>query len=89
MPKSVPFEQVLNNHLQDSERAMSYLKSALEENDPQLFNTALQDVIKAQNQPPTSTATIPKLIESLQRHGVGTEIITAVIADIHDSMDAA
>ncbi|NJK30060.1 MAG: hypothetical protein HC851_07155 [Acaryochloris sp. RU_4_1] len=89
MAKSVPFERVLNNHLQDPERAMSYLKSALEEDDPQLFNAALQDVIQAQSQPLTVMPTIPKLIESLQRHGVGTEIITAIITDLHNSINAA
>jgi hypothetical protein len=68
---------------------MSYLKSALEEEDIELFNAALQSVIKAQSQISTAIPDLPKLTESLQRHGVSTEIITAVITDLRDSVDAA
>ena len=86
MPRSVPFEQVLNEHLKAPERAMSYLKSAFEENDPELFQAALQDVISAQGQ---AMPALPKLVESLQRHGVGAATIAAVVADISAVVDAA
>jgi hypothetical protein len=82
MPKSVPFEIVPNEHLQAHERAMSYLKSAFEENDPELFQAALQDVISVQKPMLPPMPMLPKLVESLQRHGVGEAIITAVVADI-------
>jgi hypothetical protein len=90
MPKSVAFEIVLNEQLQVPERAMSYLKSAFEENDPELFQAALQDVISAQRPMLPPMPVLPQLVESLQRHGVGEAIITAVVADISRSVaDAA
>jgi DNA-binding phage protein len=70
MPKSVPLEVVLNDYLKTPERAMSYLKSAFEENDPELFQAALEDVISVQEKALISLPTLPKLVESLQRHGV-------------------
>jgi DNA-binding phage protein len=82
MPKSVPFEQVLNNYLQDPKKAMSYLKSALEENDPELFQAALQDVINLNKEAIAMTSIIPKLAASLQRHGIDEEAIDAVITEI-------
>jgi hypothetical protein len=85
MPKSVPFEVVLNDYLKTPERAMSYLKSAFEENDPELFQAALADVIAVQEKILISLPTLPKLVESLQRHGVSEDIITSVVADMNDS----
>jgi DNA-binding phage protein len=46
MTKSVPFSMVLNNYLKDPQKALSYLQSASEENDPALFLTALRDVMR-------------------------------------------
>ncbi len=89
MPKSVPFEAVLNNYLQTPERAMSYLESAFEENDPELFQAALQDVIMVQGKSVISLPPLPKLVESLQRHGVSEDVINAVVADMSDSANAA
>jgi hypothetical protein len=87
MPKSAPFELVLENDLKSPEKAMSYLKSAFEENDPELFQAALQDVINAQGKVLAAVPTLPKLVASLQRHGISDDIITAVVADMSD--DAA
>jgi hypothetical protein len=89
MPKSVPFEAVLNNYLKTPDRAMSYLKSAFEENDPELFQAALQDVIMVQGKSLISLPPLPKLVESLQRHGVSEDVINAVVADMSDSANAA
>ncbi len=89
MTKSVPFEVVLNDYLKTPERAMSYLKSAFEENDSELFQAALQDVIAVQGKSLISLPTLPKLVESLQRHGVDEDIISAVVADMSDSANAA
>jgi hypothetical protein len=85
MPKSVPFEVVLNDYLKTPERAMSYLKSAFEENDPELFQAALEDVIAVQEKALISLPTLPKLVESLQRHGVSEDIITSVVADMSNA----
>jgi hypothetical protein len=85
MPKSVPFEVVLNDYLKTPERAMSYLKSAFEENDPELFQAALEDVIAVQEKALISLPTLPKLVESLQRHGVSEDIIISVVADISNA----
>lgn len=84
MPKSVPFEAVLNDYLKTPERAMSYLKSAFEENDPELFQAALQDVIRVQGKSLISLPPLPKLVESLQRHGVSNDVISAIVADMSD-----
>lgn len=83
MPKSVPFEVVLTDYLKTPERAMSYLKSAFEENDPELFQAALEDVIAVQEKNLISLPTLPKLVESLQRHGVSEDIIISVVADMN------
>jgi hypothetical protein len=85
MPKSVPFEVVLNDYLKTPERAMSYLKSAFEENDPELFQAALEDVIAVQEKALISLPTLPKLVESLQRHGVSEDIIISVVADMSNA----
>jgi DNA-binding phage protein len=82
MPKSVPFEQVLNNYLKDPEKAMSYLKSALEENDPELFQAALQDVMNVHQAGMAMTLTLPRLVDSLKRHGVDEAVIESVITDV-------
>lgn len=82
MPKSVPFEQVLDRYLQDPEKAMSYLKSALEEDDPILFQAALQDVLRVQKESIVLTDTLPKLVNSLQKHGVAEDVIQAVMIDM-------
>lgn len=89
MPKSVPFEAVLNNYLKTPERAMSYLKSVFEENDPELFQAALQDVIMVQGKSLISLPPLSKLVESLQRHGVSEDVISAVVADMSDSANVA
>ena len=89
MPRSIPFEVVLNDYLRNPERAMSYLKSAFEENDPELFQAALQDVISVQKIALFSVPTLPKLVESLQRHGVSEDIILSVVADLSDAVEAA
>jgi DNA-binding phage protein len=89
MPKSVPFEQVLDRYLQDPEKAMSYLKSALEEDDPILFQAALQDVLRVQKEAIVLTDTLPKLVSSLQRHGVTEDVIQAVITDMSITAKAA
>ena len=83
MPKSVPFEVVLNDYLKTPERAMSYLKSAFEENDPELFQAALEDVMAVQEKSMISLPILPKLVESLQRHGVSEDIIISVVADMN------
>ena len=85
MPKSVPFEVVLNDYLKTPERAMSYLKSAFEENDPELFQAALEDVIAVHEKNLLSLPMLPKLVASLQRHGVSEEIISSVVADLRDA----
>ncbi len=85
MPKSVPFEVVLNDYLKTPERAMSYLKSAFEENDPELFQAALEDVIAVQKKRMIPLPTLPKLVESLQRHGVSEDVILSVVADMSNS----
>ncbi len=85
MPKSVPFEVVLNDYLKTPERSMSYLKSAFEENDPELFQAALEDVISVHEKRMISLPTLPKLVESLQRHGISEDIITSVVADMRDA----
>jgi predicted metal-dependent phosphotriesterase family hydrolase len=82
MPKSVPFEQVLSNYLKDPEKAMSYLKSALEENDPELFQAALQDVMNVHQAGMPMTLTLPRLVDSLKRHGVDEAVIQSVITDV-------
>jgi DNA-binding phage protein len=66
MPKSVPFQQVLSSYLQDPEKAMSYLKSALEEEDPQLFQVALQDVLQVHGEAIALTTTLPKLVDTIR-----------------------
>jgi cation transport regulator ChaC len=90
MPKSVPFSMVLSNYLQDPEKAMSYLRSALEENDPVLFEAVIQDVIKAQGQSGRLMPFLTKLADSLQRDGVEDEMIKAIVAEMSESfVDAA
>jgi hypothetical protein len=90
MPKSVPFKQVLNAYLQDPEKAMSYLRSALEENDPVLFEAVMQDVIKAQGPSGRLMPFLTKLADSLQRDGAEEEMIKAIVAEMSESfVDAA
>jgi hypothetical protein len=89
MPKSVPFEQVLSQYLQDPERAMSYLQNALAEDDPILFQAALQDVIDVRQTTIDMTSTLPKLVDSLKRHGVAASVIQAVVSEITIGADAA
>jgi hypothetical protein len=89
MAKSVPFEVVLNDYLKTPERAMSYLKSAFDENDSELFQAALKDVIVAQGKSLISLPVLPRLVASLQRHGVSEDIISAVVADMNNAVDAA
>jgi probable addiction module antidote protein len=45
---SFPIENFLDQRLSDTEEAVGYLNSCLEENNPALFLIALQDVIRAQ-----------------------------------------
>jgi DNA-binding phage protein len=89
MPKSVPFQQVLSSYLQAPEKAMSYLKSALEEEDPQLFQAALQDVLQVHGEAIALNAMLPKLVDSLQKHGVKDEVIQAVMTEISPAPEAA
>lgn len=49
-PKSVPFAIVLQSQLKDPGKALSYLYTALAENDSEILDAALQDVISAQRQ---------------------------------------
>jgi DNA-binding phage protein len=86
MTNNVPFKTFLNEYLQDSETAISYLKSALEENDPELFNAALKSVVDAQKGTPIA---LSQLVDSLHRHGIREETIQAVIMDISALADAA
>jgi DNA-binding phage protein len=89
MGKSVPFATVLNNYLKDPKQAASYLKSTLEENDPVLFLAALRDVAQVQGVvSEAEMSQLSELIESLRRHGVSDEVITAVLADVNH-VDAA
>jgi DNA-binding phage protein len=89
MAKSVPFSTVLNNHLKDPQKALSYLQSALEENDPVLFLAALRDVAQVQGVAlEAENSQLSELLESLRRHGVSDEVIRAALADV-DHIDAA
>jgi predicted metal-dependent phosphotriesterase family hydrolase len=89
MPKSVPFKQVLNAYLQDPDRAVSYLISALEE-DPVLFETVMQDIMKAQSQAGRSVSFITKLADHLQEQGVEEKRIQLIVAEMSESfVDAA
>jgi DNA-binding phage protein len=89
MVKSIPFSTVLNNYLKDPQKAVSYLQSALEENDPVLFLAALRDVAQVQGvASEAGSSQLPELLESLRRHGVSNEVITAVLADVN-CVDAA
>jgi DNA-binding phage protein len=47
MPKSRAYQDELMVYLQDSQRAIAYLNGALEENDPDFFLLALQNVARA------------------------------------------
>jgi DNA-binding phage protein len=66
MAKCIPFEVVLNDYLKTPERTISYLKSTFEENNPDLFQAALQDVITAQGESLISLSPLSKLVENLQ-----------------------
>jgi DNA-binding phage protein len=87
--KSVPFGVVLNHYLQDPERAVSYLQSALEENDPDVFQLALRDVAEAQGVLTISGVDTPELVASLRRLGVSADTITSALTEINGSIDAA
>jgi DNA-binding phage protein len=92
MTRSVPFSTVLNDYLKDPEKAIAYLQSAWEEGDAELFLVTLRDVALAQGAVSMPTGGLPelsKLVESLRRHGVGDEVITAVLAEVDRSVDAA
>ena len=92
MAKSVPFESVLISYLTDPVKAMSYLQSALEENDPDLFLAALRDVAEVQGVISSQASSLPKLsevVESLRRHGVSDDVITAVLSELNTHVDAA
>jgi DNA-binding phage protein len=89
MAKSVPFESVLSSYLTDPVKAMSYLQSALEENDPDLFLVALRDVAEVQGVISSQASSPPKLVESLRRHGVSDDVITAVLSELNSRVDAA
>jgi hypothetical protein len=82
MPKSIPFAIVLQEQLKDPEQFLVDLKTAFLENDPELFDVALQDGINAQGHNIILRPVLNKLAESLQRHGVGKEVLTAVLDDI-------
>jgi hypothetical protein len=47
MPKSRAYQDELAVYLQDSQRAIAYLNGALEEDDPEFFLLALQNVARA------------------------------------------
>ncbi len=86
MTRSVPFSAVLNDYLKNPEKAITYLQSALEEGDPELFLATLRDVASAQGVLSTPAAGLPelsKLVESLRRHGVRDEVISAVLAEVN------
>ncbi|NJP11535.1 MAG: hypothetical protein HC866_20385 [Leptolyngbyaceae cyanobacterium RU_5_1] len=92
MTRSVPFSTVLNDYLKDPEKAIAYLQSALEEGDTELFLVTLRDVASAQgvlSTPVPELPELPKLVESLRRHGVRDEVITAVLAEVTSNVDAA
>ena len=48
MPRSVSYQGELLNYLQDPQKAVVYLNTALEEGDPELFVVALRNVADAQ-----------------------------------------
>jgi DNA-binding phage protein len=48
MPRSTSYQEILLNHLKDSEKAVAYLNAAIEEGDPDLFLLALKNAIEAQ-----------------------------------------
>jgi DNA-binding phage protein len=87
--KSVPFGVVLNHYLQYPEKAVSYLQSALEENDPDGFQLALRDVAEAQGVLTISGVDMPELVASLRRLGVSADTLTATLSEMNGSMDAA
>lgn len=90
MPKSVPFKLVLNAYLQDPDKAVSYLISALEEKDPALVEIIIQDVMKAQGQAGRSMFFLTKLVDRLQQQDVEEERIQAIVAEMSESfVDAA
>ncbi|MCY7285835.1 MAG: transcriptional regulator [Cyanobacteria bacterium CAN_BIN43] len=92
MAKSVPFGIVLNNYLKDPERAISYLQSALEENDPDLFRLALRDVAEVQGvleNPSSNLPELSELIASLRRQGVPEDVLTAALTEVNSAVDAA
>jgi hypothetical protein len=90
MPKSVPFKPVLNAYLQNPDRAVSYLISALEEKDPALVEIVIQDVMKAQGQAGRSMSFLTKLVDRLQQQDVEEERIQAIVAEMSESfVDAA
>ncbi|MEB3337023.1 MAG: hypothetical protein VKJ46_06145 [Leptolyngbyaceae bacterium] len=92
MVRSVTFGVVLKDYLRDAQKAMAYLQSALEENDPQLFLAALRDVAEVQGvlaAPASSMPELSKLLESLRRHGVSDEVITTALAEVNASVEAA
>jgi DNA-binding phage protein len=89
MARSVPFGVVLNHYLQDPERAVSYLQSALEENNPDGFQLALRDVAQAQGVLTISGVDMPELVTSLRRLGVSADTLTAALSEMNGSMDAA
>ncbi len=92
MTSSVPFSVVLNDYLKDPEKAIAYLQNAWDEGDTELFLATLRDVALAQGAVSMPTVGLPelsRLVESLRRHGVGDEVITAVLAEVNISVDAA
>jgi hypothetical protein len=92
MAKSVPFGVVLNSYLKDPERALSYLQSALEENDPDLFRLALRDVAAVQgvlDNPASNLPELSELIASLRRQGVTEDILAAALTEANSSVNAA
>lgn len=48
MPRSVSYQGELLKYLQDPQKAVVYLNTALEEDDPELFVVALRNVAEAQ-----------------------------------------
>jgi hypothetical protein len=90
MSKSVPFKPVLNVYLQDPDKAISYLISALEEKDPALVVIVMQDVMKAQGQAGRSMSFLTKLVDRLQQQDVEEKRIQAIVAEMSESfVDAA
>lgn len=47
MTTSIPYEEILDEMLQDDELAAMYLSEILAENDPDLFKMALGDIARA------------------------------------------